>query len=205
MDRYAHHNVSRGRGFLFGGEERADAMRSLLPGDFGAVLDLGCRDGALARSMGLTDRVVGVDIDMEALRAARGSGILRPVCADLWAPTIPFASRRFDVILAGELLEHIPFPDGLVAEMARVLHPRGKVIGSVPNAFRMKNRLVFLAGRAYERDPTHLHQFSPTSLRGLLEARFERVSIYPKVGRLARWWPRMTANDLVWTASGPIG
>src|ERR671915_1193077 len=75
MDRYAHHNVSRGRGFLFGGEERADAMRSLLPGDFGAVLDLGCRDGALARSMGLTDRVVGVDIDMEALRAARGSGI----------------------------------------------------------------------------------------------------------------------------------
>jgi 2-polyprenyl-3-methyl-5-hydroxy-6-metoxy-1,4-benzoquinol methylase len=204
MDRYARHNRGRGRGFVFGGDERAAAMRSLLPRNFTTVLDLGCRDGALARSMGLSGRrIVGVDIDMEALRVARDSRTLQPVCANLWAPTIPLTDTRFDVVLAGELLEHIPFPDGLVVEIARVLHPRGRVIGSVPNAFRLKNRLIFLAGRSYERDPTHFHQFSPKSLKDLLEARFRTVSIHPRVGRVARWWPRMTANDLVWAASDP--
>lgn len=198
-DRYATHNLQRGRGFLYGGADRVQAMRALLPEAPGRVLDLGCRDGALAAALHLPpDGVVGADIDHEALVSARAREALRPCRADLWGP-LPFASGAFDLVVAGEILEHVPFPEELVAEMARVLRPGGRVVGSVPNAFRFKNRLMFLAGRWFEQDPTHLRQFSPRSLRELLEARFSSVEIRACVGRLARLWPRALGNDLVWT------
>jgi len=199
-ERYAAHNLSRGRGFIYGGEERLEAMRDLIGGDSQAVLDLGCRDGALVGGLGLpAERVVGADIDHDALLEARDRGALRPCRADLWGP-LPFSSDSFDLVLAGEIIEHVPFPDDLVAEIARVLRPGGRVVGSVPNAFRLKNRLSFLAGRWFDVDPTHLRHFSPGSLRGLLGRHLTVVEIRPCVGRWVFAFPYATANDLVWSA-----
>jgi SAM-dependent methyltransferase len=143
--------------------------------------------------------VIGADIDPDALQFARQKQLLRPLQVDLWQP-LPFRSDMFDLVLAGEILEHMPFPERLVAEIARVLRSGGAVVGSVPNAFRLKNRLVFLAGREYEYDPTHLRRFSPESLRHLLESHLDSVEIHPHVGKFAWIWPRMIANDLVWRA-----
>ena len=70
--------------------------------------------------------------------------------------------------------------------------------GSVPNAFRLKNRIRFLVGREFERDPTHLHHFSIEGLQRMLGSQFKVVRIRPSVGRFVGVWPRMTANDLVW-------
>ena len=79
-------------------------------------------------------------------------------------------------MVAGEVIEHLQFPDVAVAELRRVLRPGGVLVGSVPNAFRLRNRLEFLLGREFEHDPTHLHQFSPRSMRKLL-AQFTAVEI----------------------------
>ena len=49
-----------------------------------------------------------------------------------------------------------------------MLRPGGFFLGSVPNAYRLRNRLVFLLGRPPETDPTHLHMFSPDAIRALL-------------------------------------
>ena len=143
-ERYAEHNRGRGRGFIFGGTERADALRALIaraPSE-GPVLDLGCRDGSLATALGLPrDRTVGADIDPEALASARDADVLAPCMADLWGP---FPFRDASVLAwswAGEVLEHVPFPQDFVAEAARVLRPGGRIAGSVPNAFRLKNRV----------------------------------------------------------------
>lgn len=204
-DRYAEHNRGRGRGFVFGGSERADALRAVLvdaPAE-GPVLDLGCRDGSLATALGLPrDRTVGVDIDPEALAAARDADVLDPCTADLWG-RFPFRDGAFSLIVGGEILEHVPFPADFIAEAARVLASGGRIAGSVPNAFKLKNRVLFASGRWFEADPTHLRQFSPSMLRGLLEPHFVRVQITPCVGRYARWWPRMFGNDLVWTGIKP--
>ena len=199
-ERYAGHNRARGRGFIYGGAERTEALRAFLrvPDD-GLVLDLGCRDGSLAEALGLpADRTVGADIDAEALAAAGAAGAESPCRADLWGG-FPFRDGAFAAAVAGEIVEHVPFPQEFVAEVARVLRPGGTVVGSVPNAFRLRNRLVFATGRWFETDPTHLRQFSPASLRDLLERRFTEVRIHPCVGRLAGVWPRMFGNDLVWT------
>jgi len=199
--RYSTHNLRRGRGFVYGGTERVQVMKSLLPESGGRALDLGCRDGALADALGLTrsELLVGIDIDMEAMRWAAERYLLRPIKADLWRD-LPFRPQMFDLVIAGELLEHLPFPDKLVAEISRVLRPNGVLVGSVPNAFRLKNRLLFLMGQQYERDSTHLRQFSPESLHVLLEPLFDDVVIRPCVGRFSSIWPRMLGNDLVWRA-----
>ena len=198
--RYAAHNQSRGRDFIYGGSERVDVFRSLLPRTATTVLDLGCRDGAFAIALGL-ERCFGVDIDVDALRVAHARGI-RAVAANLWVG-LPFKTRSIDLVLGGEIFEHVPFPEDLMREVARVLKPTGQLIGSVPNAFRLKNRLRFLAGRPYEHDPTHLRQFSRGALAELVRDSFREVGITPCVGRLVRVSPPLFANDLVWSAREP--
>jgi SAM-dependent methyltransferase len=171
----------------------------MIEGDPRSVLDLGCRDGALVNALGLpSDRVVGADIDQEALVDAGSRGALWPCRADLWGP-LPFRSDSFDLVLASKVVEQVPLPDDLVGEIAHVLRPRGRVVGSVPNAFRLKNRLSFLAGRWFDVDPTHLRHFSPRSLRGMVERHLTVLTVRPCVGR---WvvFPHATANDLVWPA-----
>ena len=130
------------------------------------VLDLGCRSGAFTRHFLDGNEVVGLDVDRVALDKAAELGI-EPVMANVEEP-LPFDDASFDAVVAGELFEHLQFPDGLVAEVRRVLCPGGVLVGSVPNAFRVQSRLRFLRGRPPEDDPTHLHMFSPDAVRALL-------------------------------------
>jgi len=50
---------------------------------------------------------------------------------DLTKP-LPFEDERFDTIILSDVLEHLPEPQALWSEMARVLAPGGKIILNVP-------------------------------------------------------------------------
>jgi hypothetical protein len=89
-----------------------------------------------------------------------------------------------------------------VAEVARVLRPGGTFAGSVPNSYRLKNRLRVLAGRPLEEDPTHLHLFRPADILRLLGA-FEDPRLEFVVGRFVRLYPRQFANVIVFSARKP--
>ena len=110
------------------------------------VLDLGCRSGQLTKHFLEGNSVVGLDVDAAALEKAAALGI-EPVQANVEEP-LPFEDASFDAVVAGELFEHLQFPDALVAEIRRVLRPGGVLVGSVPNAFRVQSRLRFLRGQA---------------------------------------------------------
>jgi SAM-dependent methyltransferase len=164
------------------------------------VLDLGCRSGALTRHFLDSNSVVGLDVDAAALEKAAALGI-EPVQADVEEP-LPFEDGTFDAVVAGELFEHLRFPDALVAEIRRVLRPSGVLAGSVPNAFRVQSRLRFLRGRPPEDDPTHLRMFSPDAMRQLL-AGFRDVRLDFVGGRYTRLHSRLFARDLVFRAVRP--
>jgi SAM-dependent methyltransferase len=161
------------------------------------VLDLGCRSGALTQHFVEGNIVVGLDVDAAALEKAAALGI-EPVQANVEEP-LPFEEGSFDAVVAGELFEHLQFPDLLVSEIRRVLRPGGVFVGSVPNAFRVQSRLRFLRGRPPEDDPTHLRMFSPNGIRGLLDG-FENVELSFVGGRYTRLSARLFARDLVFTA-----
>jgi SAM-dependent methyltransferase len=194
-----HHRERRDEGDFVFVPERIPLFQAAI-GRGKRVLDLGCRSGALTRHFLEGNSVVGLDVDAAALEKARALGI-EPVQADVEEP-LPFDDASFDAVVAGELLEHLRFPDALVAEARRVLRPGGVLVGSVPNAFRVQSRLRFLRGRPPEDDPTHLRMFSPDAIRALL-AGFVDVRLDFVGGRFARLHARLFARDLVFTAVAP--
>jgi 2-polyprenyl-3-methyl-5-hydroxy-6-metoxy-1,4-benzoquinol methylase len=200
-DEYADHNRDeRGRGFVYARPERVELFRRYVGGPGRSVLDLGCRDGALSAGYLDGNEVVGVDVDREALAHAEELG-LKTEWADLDEP-LAFEDESFDVVVAGELLEHIRMPQALIDEARRVLRRGGTLVGSTPNGFRLKNRARFAAGRHPEQDPTHLHLFRPDDIRELLSA-FEHRRLHFVAGRLVRLQPRLFANVIVFSGQKP--
>ena len=199
-ERYGEHHRERrdGGDFVFVPERIPYFVEAIGRGK--RVLDLGCRSGALTRHFLEGNSVVGLDVDAAALEKARTLGI-EPVQANVEEP-LPFEDASFDAVVAGELFEHLQFPDALVAEIERVLRPGGVIVGSVPNAFRVQSRLRFLRGKPPEDDPTHLRMFSPTAVRELLRG-FENARIDFVGGRYARLSARLLARDLVFQATRP--
>ena len=193
-----HHRHNRGAGFVFAGRERGDLFRDWV-GTGKRVLDLGCRDGALTRFFSKGNEVIGVDIDRHSLELARQQLDIEVQWFDLNEP-LPFDNSQFDVVVTAEVLEHMPWPETVLAEVSRVLKPGGCSIGSVPNAFRLKNRLRFLYGQHFEQDPTHLRQFSPQSLQQMLRGKFDNVELRFLSSRFLWIMPRLTANDMAWRA-----
>lgn len=196
-----HHRTSRSSEFVFGGADRAQRIAEAVGGPGRRVLDLGCRYGALTRWYLDGNEVVGVDVDREALAEAAKLGI-ETHWGDVEEP-FPFPDVSFDVVVAGELLEHVREPAGVVAEARRVLRPGGRLVASVPNAFRLKNRIRFALGRRPETDPTHLHIFRPDDVRALLQG-WEDVELSFVAGRFVRLHARLTANDIVFSARKPL-
>jgi SAM-dependent methyltransferase len=200
-ERYAEHNrTERGAGFVFARPEREVLFKRYVGGPGRRVLDLGCRDGALTRAYMSGNEVVGVDADRDALAEAARHGI-ETHWADLDQP-LDFPDAGFDVVVAGELLEHLRDPQRLVADARRVLRPGGTFVASVPNAYRLKGRLLFLFGKPPENDPTHLQMFSGADVRALL-AGLEELRVHFVAGRLVPLHPRMFANDIVFAGRKP--
>ena len=191
-----HHRLGNRTGFTFGGPVQGELFAAWI-GKGHQILDLGCRDGTLTKYYAAGNHIVGVDVDRQALSECKQSLGITTHWLNV-SDGLPFDDASFDVVVAGELLEHLPFPDIVVAEVARVLCSGGLFIGSVPNAFRLKNRILFLIGREPESDPTHLRRFSISSLRRLLLRLFREIQIMPAFGRLAWLHGPLFANSLLW-------
>lgn len=96
------------------------------------LLDVGCGGGILAAHVeGYAH--VGVDLTQSAVVVAAERGLL-PVRADVGA--LPVASAVADVVVAGELFEHIADLETAVAEVSRVLRPGGLVVVDTISATR---------------------------------------------------------------------
>lgn len=161
------------------------------------LLEIGCGSGTLLELYASGNRVTAMDIDKPALEACRERLGVDTVWGD-FATELPFMDETFNVVVAGETLEHAPFPSVLLAEVRRVLVPGGLFVGSVPNAYRYRNRFDVLLGRPIDTDPTHLQFFSLASLRALLAKHFEVEEIVPVRGKWSARWPSLFAHKLAW-------
>jgi SAM-dependent methyltransferase len=108
------------------------------------VLDLGCGFGrhafeayrrgahvvAVDRSAEEVEQVTAMFKAMEAAGEAPAGLTARAVRADLLS--LPFPDGAFDVVMASEVLEHIPADELAMAEIARVVRPGGRVAVTVP-------------------------------------------------------------------------
>lgn len=128
-----------------------DLLRPALSREGGRALDVGCGDGLflaeLDRASGLTEHgwaMYGLDYSAAAIDNARRRPYTFEQCNV--EEGIPHGDDSFDVVTAGEVIEHVYDPDRLLAEMKRVLRPGGRVVLTTPNLHAWYNRALFPAG-----------------------------------------------------------
>jgi len=154
----------------------AAARAELIPAPVadGALLaDLGCGGGLMAPHVPAGFRHVGVDRNAAALAQAAARGI-EPLQADVGA--VPLPDGCAEVVVAGELIEHVEDLPALVAEIARLLKPGGVAIYDTINAtLRARLSLVWIGERMPGGPPRHIHDarlfVPPRRLAALLNAR----------------------------------
>jgi ubiquinone/menaquinone biosynthesis C-methylase UbiE len=115
--------------------DRLLAPARLQPGE--SVLDVGCGTGSLAiaakRRVGPSGSVVGIDpsepMIARAIRKAKRARIDVTFQVGV-AESLSFTDARFDVVLSTVMLHHLPGQARreAVAEMRRVLKPRGRLL-----------------------------------------------------------------------------
>ena len=134
------------------------------------VADLGCGSGMM-----LCDTLAqkplwkghGLDISEAAVnyarRLAQHKGVADRVEFDVGdIALLPFESQSLDLVIASEVIEHMPEPGAVIAEIARVLRPGGQLIMTMP---------------LESHTPAHIHALScPEDFSALCEKTGLRIS-----------------------------
>jgi 2-polyprenyl-3-methyl-5-hydroxy-6-metoxy-1,4-benzoquinol methylase len=147
------------------------------------VLDLGCCEGRFAELILRAGAAyVGADVAEEPLRRARelhpGLDLRLLDGEGAWE----LADASFDVVWAGEVIEHVADTAGWLSELRRVLRPGGRLLLSTPDHPRLRMLRLALSRRALAAHlhPTgeHLRFYTRESLKELLGGfRFQQVEV----------------------------
>ncbi len=131
-----------------------------------SVLDFGCGDGRLLSELASrvpVSKLWGVDVDERSLRFAGGFNDEAKV---LFARSLKeLRGKRFDVIVASEVMEHIPPEEcsPIVSALGELVSPSGAVVVTVPtHNIRVSRK--------------HFRHFDATELAALLGSHFKLVS-----------------------------
>ena len=169
-------------------------VKTVAPKPGERILEVGCGFGPYLHRCALGGSTcVGVDLSPGLLQEARtfltefgtASRCLL-ACGDGLA--LPFPSETFHKVLCSDVIEHIPLPlqRGFLAELRRVVRPRGEVFLQTPNLLRAqvacygRKWLAMLSGRDWRRYAVPWnHDGGHTGISSL-------ASLQSRIGRIAR-------------------
>lgn len=165
-------------------EIRIEKMLSLLPrSGISRALDLGCANGFFLRSLPACTEKFGIDIVPRKIEGAR---FMQRNLDD----GIPFRDEYFDLVIAGEIIEHIYDTGKLLGECNRVLKKGGCLLLSTPNIGSLYNIVNNIRGRQpnyvqYDKGLSgHIRYYSANALHrqlaecGFVVERFTSDRIY---------------------------
>jgi SAM-dependent methyltransferase len=137
-------------------------------------LDVGCGSGMGVRAaLELGWLAIGIDIDHDLIRIGQRELNVDVRCSNLMESH--FQPNWFHFVRLRHVLEHLPNPYDVMVEVKRILAPGGVGLIVAPNESGLSNQLrLFWGGRKNQRygtlrPPHHLHAFTPSTLKLLLE------------------------------------
>lgn len=176
-----------------------------------AVLDVGCANGYIGEHLRRTCGTVylaGIELD-PALAGAAGRRYDLVIEGDAEDPGVwDRLPRRFDAVIAADVLEHLRRPQAALERIRRALTDTGTLIVSLPNVayWEVRRDLFFRGEWEYTEwgilDWNHLRFFTRDSARELLQRAGFAVTlvepVYPAIAGsrltwlpLFPWWRRM--------------
>lgn len=148
------------------------------------ILDLGCYDGTfLSLIKNRKNDFYGIEASDYGFQEAKAKGIKVDKFFMRDGVKLPFENDFFDLVIIGEIIEHIYDTDFFLTEIKRVLKKSGYLLVSTPNIASFGRRLMLLFGfnPIIEVSPNlsdssgHIRYFTFKSLKGLLEKHNFRV------------------------------
>jgi len=163
--------------FTIGNTEKIRINKLLkLIGTNKKVLDIGCGDGFISELILKNNNdVYGIEIAEDAIKKARNKGItIYDLDLNLdWCNNL---QEKFDVVFAGEIIEHVFDTDKFLKNIHRVLKKDGYIVLSTPNVASLGRRILLLLGKnpliettARSYDAGHIRYFTYKTLKKLLE------------------------------------
>jgi SAM-dependent methyltransferase len=143
----------------------------VLPRGDEQAVDVGCGAGALALALApLVREVVGLDRVPELLALARERAPGNATFVEGDATSLPFEQASFDLAASMRTLHHVRRPEAVVAELARVVRPGGRIL--VIDQLGPLDPLGALPLERFERarDESHARLLAEIDLRHLFEA-----------------------------------
>ena len=184
-----------------------------------AVLEIGTAVGSMTRFLKEYNgcRVTGIEIDAD-MAAQAAPYCERIIVGDVETMDLDreLAGRRFDAIVAADVLEHLRDPRALLGRLRPLLATEGALILSVPNVAHNTVIAALLRGRFPYRekgllDRTHLHFFTCADFEDLLLAAgylpvaWERNRVPEAESELAAWWHALPEADRTSLRLNPEG
>lgn len=124
-----------------------------------------------ARIVRSSERCLGVDINNEAVKYVRRElGYKDVYCADLSSqPLAEIRENSWDLLVMGEIIEHVPSPSSFINKLINNLEGRVKhLIITVPNAFALENT-KFTRDNIEFINSDHYFWFTPYTISRILE------------------------------------
>ena len=158
---------------------RVDFLREICRGK--RVLHPGCSSGQFIQDRidrssllhGILQKeaqdIYGVDLDSASLAVMRRLGFDNLYEGNAERLDELSLDETFDIVLAGDLIEHVTRPGAMLDGIKRFMHPdTGRFVVSTPNAFGLHFQMRRWMGN-YSEHPEHVCFYSPETLQHLLE------------------------------------
>ena len=142
--------------------------------------------------------VWGVDASESGIAIANSESPGRFFVLDVSSGELPLAlvSKRFDVVISTEVIEHLYDPRGFIAFARRILASGGEFIISTPYHGFLKNLALVIAGKLDAHftvlwDGGHIKFFSRKTLALMLREQGFEATGFAGAGRLPYLWKSM--------------
>lgn len=110
------------------------------------LLDIGCTNGDFSESLIKAGfDCYGLEFLDKAIEESTQKGI--KVSRGSFLERFPFRDSTFDIVFAGEVIEHTIRDDKFLEEVYRVLKPGGLLVLTTPNLVSLGNRLYMFFGK----------------------------------------------------------
>lgn len=126
-------------------EDNLAQLRKNLKRDL-RILDIACNDGYLGKIYSQYGAVSGVDLNEEAVKKAKENSI-NAVMGNAFEIDKIFDGKKFDVVIAGDIIEHVFDTDLFLNKIYSVLDTNGVILLSTPNLVSLGRRILTVLGK----------------------------------------------------------